>query len=564
MDKNYKKRLGDLLVEFNKITQADLDRIIKKQGSTGKRLGELLVEDKLVTEDDILDVLEIQLGTQRIFLDAIDVDKKAVLAIPESIASKYLLIPFGFKDDRIKVAMSDPLNIFAFDDVRIASGYEVDAYISSSKEIAKAIDRYYSSQFAQKAAEELSKERSVKISEDEIARSAEVSDVENAPAVRLVDSIIKNAIKAKASDIHIEPFEKFIKVRYRIDGELQEVLSSGKEAHGALITRIKILSNLNIAEKRLPQDGRILTKIGEREVDLRVSTIPTVHGEKVVIRVLTREGFLVGREYLGMSQADSLKLDRIVKSPNGIILVTGPTGSGKSTTLYTILSEMNSSSKNIITIEDPVEYMIEGINQVNVNPKAGMTFAAGLRSILRQDPDIIMVGEIRDSETAEIAIRSAITGHIVLSTVHTNDAPSAPIRLNDMGIERYLVATSLAGVISQRLVRKICNYCRTEYEASDYEKKILGVDINRKIKLIKGRGCPYCNNTGYSGRIGVYEMMEISKEVRKVIMESDNTDDLRAVAVKEGMKTLKMSCIELVAQGITTVDELARIAYLKE
>lgn len=556
----FKKRLGDLLVDYGKVSQQQLENVLKKQKISGKRLGEILIEDNIVTEEDIIDVLEVQLGIERVYLEMVNIDKQAVLSIPESLAAKYTLIPISIRDNRIKVAMTDPLNIFAVDDVMIASGYEVEPLISTKDEIKKAIDRYYSNQFAQKAAAELSKEQEQNVKEDR----EDINDIKNAPAVRLVDSIIKEAVKARASDIHIEPFEKFIKVRNRIDGELQETMRPPKEALGALVTRIKILANLNIAEKRLPQDGRILTTVDNMEVDLRVSSLPTVYGEKIVIRVLRRDSFMIGKTEMGIPEEDYKKIEAIIKQPYGITLVTGPTGSGKSTTLYSLLSDLNTPGKNIITIEDPVEYMMEGVNQVNVNVKAGMTFAAGLKSILRQDPDIIMIGEIRDGETGEIAIRAAITGHKVLSTMHTNDAPSSVVRLIDMGVEPYLVATSIAGVVSQRLVKKICQYCKEEYEADNYDKSILNIDSDRSIKLYRGKGCPYCNNSGYSGRRGVYEIMEITREHRQLIMESRSTDELRDLSIKNGMKTLKHACVDMVLDGDTTLDELVKIAYLKE
>lgn len=560
MNELRKKRLGDLLVESGKITNGQLEQILNKQKSSGKRLGELIIEDGILSEDEILNFLEVQLGIERVYIDMINVDKKAIMSVPESLAAKYNLLPLQFKGVKIVVAMSDPLNIFAMDDVKIATGYEVEPLIASKEEIRRSIDKYYSDRYVQKAAEDLSKERQQTEKEEDI----NIDDIKNAPAVRLVDSIIKNAIELRASDIHIEPFEKYIRIRYRIDGQLQEVLKPAKETLAALVTRIKILSDLNIAERRIPQDGRILTKVDNKEVDLRVSILPTVHGEKVVIRILSRDNFMIGKSNLGMNDEELQKLSRILKNPYGIILVTGPTGSGKSTTLYTILSDLNSADKNIITVEDPVEYMLEGVNQVNVNTKAGLTFAAGLRSILRQDPDIIMIGEIRDGETAEIATRAAITGHLVVSTLHTNDAPSSVLRLVDMGIEPYLVATSIAGVISQRLVRKICPQCDSIYNATSYEKKLLGIEPHEELKLHRGQGCVYCSNTGYVGRTGVYEIMEITRQHRDYIMENKNSEGLRDISLENGMKTLNMSCRELVIKGITTVDELVRIAYLKE
>lgn len=561
MDTGIKKKLGDLLLDSGKITHAQLESVLKKQSITGKRLGEILIDDGFVTEDDIIDTLEIQLGIPRIFFNMINVDYDAVKLVPESLASRYILIPIGFNCSRIQVVMSDPLNLFAQDDVKIASGYDVEPLFATKHEIKNAIEKYYSKQYVQRAAEELSKERNL---QDETEETESSNDLKYAPAVRMIDTIISNAVKARASDIHMEPFEKYIKIRYRIDGELQEMFKSPIGTLPALVTRVKILSNLNIAEKRIPQDGRIITKVDNREVDLRVSLLPTVYGEKVVIRILSRDSCLVDKKKLGMTEDSLLKLERIIKSPYGIILITGPTGSGKSTTLYAILKELNTIQKNIITIEDPVEYMMDGINQVNVNIKAGLNFATGLRSILRQDPDVIMVGEIRDGETAEIAIRSAITGHLVLSSIHTNDAPSAIVRLTDMGIEPYLVATSISGVISQKLVRKNCHHCVEEYAASEKEKRILGIDKEKELNLYRGKGCTYCGNSGYIGRIGVYEIMEISRELRSSIMINKSTDELRDLAIKNGMKTLKNSCVELVINGITTIDELARIAFLKE
>lgn len=556
-----KKRLGDLLVEAGKITKEQLKTELERQRLTGVKLGELLVKDKILSEEDIIDVLEFQLGISRVYLDMIKLDKNAVRAIPESLAQKYCLIAIGFEGNKIKVAMADPLNLFAMDDVHIATGKEVIPFISSKSNIEKAIDKYYSTEYVEKAAEELSKS-TVK---EEVKEDVEqLDDVKNAPVVKLIDSIIKNAVKAKASDIHIEPFENYIKIRYRVDGTLQEVLRSPKETASSLVARIKILASLDIAEKRIPQDGRIITKSEGKQVDLRVSILPTVFGEKVVIRILLRDNFLIGKEKLGMTSEDMAKLERIIKSPYGIILVTGPTGSGKSTTLYTVLNELNQADANIITVEDPVEYMMEGINQVNVNTKAGLTFASGLRSILRQDPDIIMIGEIRDGETAEIAVRAAITGHLVLSTLHTNDSASTIVRLEDMGIEPYLVAASLSGVVAQRLVRRICPKCKEGYKASDYEKNMLGIDKEQDLIIHKGKGCNSCNNTGYSGRLGIYEIMEISREHRELIQKEANMDSIKELSISQGTKTLEMACGDLVLKGETTIEELMKVAFLKE
>lgn len=566
MIKNFnRKKLGDLLIENGKITFDQLKEALERQKTSGKRLGEILIDSGVITEEDIISTLEIQLGIRRVNLGVMDIAPEVTKLISENLVTKYTLIPVYIEYDILYVAMADPLNLFALDDVSIVSGYEVEPLIATTKEIKNAIAKYYSSQYAQKAADELTKEHTSKqTGSDSKEQEAEVDDVKNAPVVRLVDSIIENSIRAKASDIHIEPFENYVKVRYRIDGELREIMRTPKETQSALITRIKILASLNIAERRIPQDGRIMTTIDGKGVDLRVSVLPTVNGEKVVIRILDRENFLVERSVLGLDKEDDEKLDRILSKPYGIVLVTGPTGSGKSTTLYTVLRELNDEAKNIITVEDPVEFVLEGVNQVNVNSKTGLTFAAGLRSILRQDPDIIMIGEIRDGETAEIAIRAAITGHVVLSTLHTNDAPSSVVRLVDMGIEPYLVASSVNGIIAQRLVRRICPMCKEDYEANDFEKEILGVDKRQRLLLKHGKGCPFCNNSGYKGRVGIYEIMEFNKEVREIIVRQGNTDELRDICIEQGMKTLNRACADKVLSGQTTVSEMMRVTLLKE
>lgn len=563
-EKNYKRRLGDLLVQSGKINQLQLTQALRKQKMLGKKLGEILIDDGIVTADDIIEVLKEQTGIERVNLELEHIDINAIKAVPQNICIKNDLVPFGFDNSKIKIAMWDPLNIFAIDDVSIASGYEVESYIETKNEIRKTIQKYYSGEQVLKAAEELSKGRQISKEKSKVEVENEFDDIKNAPVVKMIDYLIKNAVEQRASDIHIEPYEEKLRIRYRIDGALHEVSELPIESLQSLVTRIKIMANLNIAEKRLPQDGRILTKIDDKSVDLRVSTLPMIYGEKVVIRILNKDGYKLGIEGLGMDESDLQKLKNIIKNPYGIVLVTGPTGSGKSTTLYTVLNELNNEEKNIITIEDPVEYIMEGINQVNVNVKAGLTFASGLRSILRQDPDIIMVGEIRDNETAEIAVRAAITGHLVLSTLHTNDAASSIIRLIDMGVEPYLVATSITGVIAQRLVKRICTKCKTEYKASDYEKQMLGIDTKEDLTLYKGTGCPFCGNTGYVGRIGIYEIMEITKDHNKLILNSKGSNEIKDLSIKNGMNTLKDSCKKLVLKGITTTSEMAKITYLKE
>jgi type IV pilus assembly protein PilB len=557
-----KKRLGDILVAADKITPFQLQSALKSQKILGKKLGEVLIEGGIVSEEDIIDAIETQTGIKKVDLNDINFDKKAIKIVPQNLCDKYNLIAFGFEEDKIMVALSDPLNIFAIDDISISTGLDVKVFIAPKNDIKKFVQINYSSEEVSKAAEELLKEalesKSITLDVEEL------DDVKNAPVVKMIEQLFRNSVEMRASDIHIEPYEKEIRIRYRIDGELTTINTLGIESLAPLVTRIKILAGLNIAEKRLPQDGRIITKVGNAEVDLRVSILPIVSGEKIVIRILNRDNYKVSKEKLGLSKENLKKLENIIASPNGIVLVTGPTGSGKSTTLYTILSELNSNNVNIVTIEDPVEYTLSGVNQVNVNTKAGLTFANGLRSILRQDPDIVMIGEIRDEETAQIAIKAAITGHLVLSTLHTNDSPSSITRLVDMGVEPYLVATSISGIIAQRLVKKICPNCKEEYIASDYEKMIFNGKDGEKLKLYRGKGCGHCNNTGYIGRIGIYEIMEITREHRDIINKTRDSNLLKDISIKHGMTTLAQECKRLVLEGVTTIEELATITLLKD
>ncbi|MCT4606633.1 MAG: GspE/PulE family protein [Marinisporobacter sp.] len=553
-----RKRLGDLLIEAELITLEQLSEALTIQRSSGKKIGEILTNSGLITEMQIIEVLEFQLGIPHMDLEKHYIDPDIPNLISEDLARRHTLIPVSKKANRLMVAMADPLNIFAIDDVKIATGLDVEPVISTGKGILDAIDEYYGKQSAEKAIEDFKSQYKVDNIEnidDEI-----LDEINNAPVVRLVNSIIKQAVKSKASDIHIEPFESKIRVRFRIDGNLQEIMTPAKTTHSAIITRIKIMGKMNIAEKRLPQDGRVEINMDGQEIDLRISILPTVYGEKIVIRLLDRSNFLMSKSQLGFNNHNLDLLTNIMKNPNGIILVTGPTGSGKTTTLYTLLRELNKIDRNIITVEDPVEYRLNGINQVAVNNKAGLTFANALRSILRQDPDIIMIGEIRDSETAQIAVRAAITGHLVLSTMHTNDTASTVTRLMDMGIEPYLVSSSVVGIIAQRLVRRICSYCKVEYTPSEAERNILKID--KAVQLYKGKGCSYCNHTGYRGRISIHEIMTIGKELRIQIDNKEGVDILRKKASKNGTSSLRMNCEELVKNGVTTVKELLRVTYV--
>lgn len=516
-----------------------------------------MIDNNIITEQDIIEILEFQLGIPHINLENFVIDEEVPLLISESLARRYELIPIRKQRGRLMVAMVDPLNIFAIDDVKIATNMDVEPCICSRKDILNGIDKCYGKEVAEKAIEDFKKQYEV----DNINDLDEeiLNDINNAPVVRLVNSIIKQAVKAKASDIHIEPFEENVRMRFRVDGQLQEIMSSAKTTHSAIVTRIKIMGKMDIAEKRVPQDGRIEINIDGKEVDLRISVLPTVFGEKIVIRLLDRSSFLLSKSQLGFTQDNLERFDELVENPNGIILITGPTGSGKTTTLYTILRELNQIDKNIITVEDPVEYKLHGINQVQVNNKAGLTFANGLRSILRQDPDIIMIGEIRDAETAQIAARAAITGHLVISTMHTNDAPSTITRLMDMGIQPYLISASVVGAIAQRLVRKICTNCKKEYTPSEKEKEIL--NIGDETKLYSGEGCKQCYNTGYKGRTSIHEIMNISKNIRESIDNKEGIDRLRKIAVDEGMIILRDNCKELVLNGTTSFQEFMAVTY---
>lgn len=558
MNLRNKRRLGDILIGAGKINSFQLNEALKSQKLLGKKLGEVLIDLNILTEEEILDAIEEQTGIKKINLNEIGFDRRVIKLISQNLCEKYILIPFDINENKIKVAMSDPLNIYAIDDLSISTGFEVESYISNKSDINKFIQLYYSSEQMNKAAEELSRESlEYKAMSIEVE---EIDDVKNAPVVKMIEYLFRNSVEMRASDIHIEPFENEVKIRYRIDGQLQTVNSLQKESLGPLVTRIKILAGLDITEKRLPQDGRIITRIDNQDVDLRVSILPVVNGEKIVIRILNRNSYKIEKQQLGMSEANLKKLYNIISKPNGIVLVTGPTGSGKSTTLYTILNELNSDKSNIVTIEDPVEYTMHGINQVNVNSKTGLTFAKGLRSILRQDPDIVMIGEIRDEETAKVAVKAAITGHLVISTLHTNDAPSTITRLIDMGVEPYLVSTAITGVIAQRLVKRICEHCKESYEANIYEKSILGEDIDKSLILYKGSGCGYCNNTGFKGRTGIYEIMEIEREHKDIITTTNNINKLKDLAIQKGMSTLKEECKILVKSGITTIGELLAVS----
>lgn len=554
------RRLGEILIESGDISQQQLDEALRVSREKGSVLGETILELGFVDEKTLYRNLATLFRVPYLDLNTVVIDKDAVAMIPQDIAKKYIAIPVKKEGRRLVVTMTDPINFYGIDDMQNISGMNIETVISAQRDILNAIDRYYGSESAEKAFEDLRKEYS-SINLTELSEIS-ASEVASAPVVRLIDSILQHAIKSNASDIHIEPTVSALKIRFRIDGQMQEVMTSSMSTHPAMITRIKIMGGMDIAEKRVPQDGRVETVIDGINIDLRISTLPTVYGEKAVIRILGGTSGTLSREQLGLSENNNLLMDKIIKSPHGIVLISGPTGSGKTTTLYALLKEFNKPNINIITVEDPVEYKLEGINQVQVNAKAGLTFASGLRSILRQDPDIIMIGEIRDSETAQIAIRASITGHLVLSTIHTNDSASAVVRLVDMGIEPYLVSSSLVGVVSQRLVRNICPRCKTSYQPSPSELELL--NINEPTTLYRGEGCPACNFTGYRGRRGIYEILVVTKEIRELINQKASTDEIMQMALKQGTATLRFSCRQLVLSGDTTFEEYLKVTYSVE
>ena len=550
-------KIGEILLKHKKIIHEQLSEALKLQSTNNKKLGEILMEKGYISETTLLRALSEQLNIEVVNLDNYHVNTDAVRLLSEKTAKRTCSVPLKHWEDRILVAMEDPLNIFYIEDIESETGRIAETVLASKTQIMGAIEKYMGRRNAEKAVEDFDKEKSA----NEELGEAELEDISvtNSPVVRLINSLISQALKMDASDIHIEPLENRIRVRVRVDGELQEILTPSKHTQSAIVTRVKIIAGMNIAEKRLPQDGRIEMKIDNYIVDLRISVLPTAYGEKIVMRILDRNNFLKTKEELGFTQSNMEKFNALLEVPNGIILASGPTGSGKTTTLYAALYELNKLNKNIITIEDPVEYKIEGINQVQVNTKAGLLFSTGLRSILRQDPNIIMVGEIRDEETAEIAVRAAITGHMVISTIHTNDAVSTIMRLQDMGVKPFLVAASLRGIVAQRLVKRICINCREEYKANESEKKLL--EFKGDVVLQRGRGCPKCYYTGYSGRIAIHEILNIDKAIRDAIQNEKNNDEITAIAEVLGMKTLKDNCRELVLSGITTIDEFSQVIY---
>ena len=561
-----KVRLGDLLVQKGIITEEQLSEALKQQKEKKLMLGEMIVSMGFASQSQINDVLCEHLNIDFVDMREEEPDPQVLSLLDESIMRKYTLVPLRHDNNNagaLQVAMADPMNILAMDDINIITGMQVVPILGNAQDINAFLDKAFGQQQAQNIVELYKREQEDNNKEAEKENNARREEIENAPIVVLINNIIEQAVRQRASDIHIEPMEKTVRVRYRIDGNLKEIMKYDNALLGAITTRLKIMSGMDISEKRKPQDGRITTTVDRREYDIRVSNLPTVYGEKVVMRIASKEGFNVDISKLGLTERDRKVFQDILRNPHGIILVTGPTGSGKSTTLYTALSELNTEDVNIITVEDPVEANIDGINQVQVNTKANLTFASALRSILRQDPDIIMIGEIRDSETAEIAVRASITGHLVVSTLHTNSTASSVARLEDMGVESYLIADSMVGIIAQRLVRRLCE-CKKPKEATVEEKQLLGVDTDKSCTIYEPCGCKLCNNTGYYGRMGIYEIMKISPAIKRLISKNADAEDIKNQAVKEGMNTLKMAAANGVKEGITSIAEMIKATYEAE
>jgi len=562
-----KKRLGDILIDERLLTPEQLSQALYEQRRTGKPLAVILIESGLISEEDIVITLSEQLGIPHLRVESYEISPEVLAEVPEGIATRYHLIPVAKTGNSLTIAMSDPLNIVAIDDVRMLTGYDIETVVSLDSEIKKAIGRYY----AGKEVEMDDYEDILRDAEADAVTLLEEKDdldishlkeeVEQAPVIRLVNLTLVNAIKQGASDIHIEPFEKVVRVRYRVDGILREAQPPPKALQAAVVSRVKILAELDIAERRVPQDGRFRIKFQGRVIDFRTSTLPTYFGEKVVLRILDKGALTLDMDKLEFEKQPLEAFRDTLARPNGIILVTGPTGSGKTTTLYSALHMLNTLDVNIVTVEDPVEYELHGINQVQSKPEVGLTFAAGLRSILRQDPDIVMVGEIRDEETADIAIKAALTGHLVLSTLHTNDAPGAITRLVDMGMEPFLISSSLLLAAAQRLVRRICPDCRESYRVPEQvlQRAQFQLDPGENIILAKGKGCKRCGDTGYRGRVALLEALKVSEDIQDLIMGSASAGDIKRKAIQSGMLTLRQVGLRKAKAGLTSLEEVLRV-----
>jgi len=565
MVKTLRDKIMEALISTKNLKQEDIEACLKFQKAKGMSLDKALIERGLISEQDLLMLLVKELNIPTIKLSKYKIDPALKEIIPEKIARQYNLIPISKLTKTITIAIADPLNIFAVDDLRSITGRDIDVTMATETEILHAIDNYYGTQEHQSVTE-VSKDidaqtlEIVGVQETEDATNVVAEEGEQAPIIKIVDLIIKEAIKQRASDIHMEPAVEDLRVRYRIDGVLQDILNLPKVNQNAVLTRIKIMARLDITETRIPQDGRFKMRISTREVDFRVSILPTTFGQKVVMRILDKGSLSIGLDGLGFSPEDIEKFKEAITKPFGMILVTGPTGSGKSTTLYSIINQLNTIDKNIITVEDPVEYLIEGLTQIQARPEIGLTFAAGLRAILRQSPDIVMVGEIRDSETADIAIKASLTGQLVFSTLHTNDAAGALTRLVDMGVEPFLVSSSLVIVCAQRLCRRICTKCKEAVKIPEEVLKSLEYKNNGKENFHQGKGCELCRQTGYKGRMGILEVMEVDDVIREMLIKGDSSDEIKQYAIKQNhMTTLRDDAVRKFAAGLTTAEEVLRV-----
>ncbi|WP_418252528.1 GspE/PulE family protein [Gordonibacter urolithinfaciens] len=554
------KRLGDVLTDAGLITDEQLGHALAQQKESKRRLGDELIAEGVITEAELIEALQMQLGIEFVDLSAIDLDPEMSRVVSKNVARQYNVVPVRTTPEDVYLAMSDPLNFMAIEAVKNATRKRVVPMVATNDSVMRAIMTLYGNEGAARAIEEMKRAARAAGTDDggsfQTSTLGDDADAQSAPTVRLVNSIIERAATERASDIHLEPREADLHVRMRIDGVLRTILTVPKELQASVISRLKIMGGMNTSERRVPQDGRANIRLKKQDIDLRINTLPTIHGETVVIRLLDKNESLFDPKGIGLAGSNLEKYNRLIHANNGMVLIVGPTGSGKSSTMYTMIRELNDDSVNLVTLEDPVEYNIDGANQVQINEKTGMTFASGLRAILRQDPDIVAVGEIRDGETAEIAMRAAITGHLVLSTVHTFDAASTIDRLVDIGVEPYLIASGVRGIISQRLVRLVCPHCREEYAPDPEELDALGMRYDPGVKFFRGTGCPMCFGTGYRGRTGVFEILVLDRALRARITGGATREELQTAIEQSGSyRTMADSCRELVLNGVTTVEE---------
>lgn len=553
-------RLGDLLISAGVIRPEQLNEALAVQKKTRERLGDVLINNGIITEQQLIEALQMQLGVDFVDLTAVSIPLELARFVPRSIAKKYCVVPVKLQKDELYVAMSDPLNFEAQEEIKSASHKQVVPMIATRRAVEQAIATLYGNEGTARAIEEMKREAGSNQTDIVPVQMSKAVDngAAEAPTIRFVNSVIERAITERASDIHLEPQEGEMVVRMRIDGVLRRVFTVPANLQATVIARLKIMGGMNIAERKIPQDGRAMVTAKDKEIDLRISSIPTIYGEKIVLRLLDKSSGHINRKTIGLEGEDEKKYDRLLKNSSGVILIVGPTGSGKSTTMCAMIQELCNEQTNIMTLEDPVEYNIPGANQCQINEKTGMTFAVGLRSILRQDPDVISVGEIRDGETASIAVRAAITGHLVISTLHTNDAVSTISRLVDIGVEPYMISSALRGVVSQRLVRKICPHCRKAYTPTEEEKRMVGIPENEDVTFYKGEGCQECGRTGYRGRRGVFEILTLDAALRREVANNASSEELTKTALENGFVTMKDNCRRLVLEGVTTVAEAAK------